>query len=98
MVNVVKLKLSPELHSRFRKWAFDRGTTMQSALVESVVKMCGGERLAVALEGVKSKSATPTKSTEPKKGRKCDFCPEVVEKWENVNGFVVCESCQRKSK
>ena len=42
-MSLVRVKMSSELHRKFRRWAFDNSTTMQSALVGAAESMCNGK-------------------------------------------------------
>jgi len=46
-VSLVRVKMSSELHRKFRRWAFDNSTTMQSALVGAAESMCNGKTVTV---------------------------------------------------
>ncbi len=58
----VKVKMPGELHEKFRRWAFDHGTSMQESIVSRVRVLCGepGKPFSVQTPPAAAKGLFPT--------------------------------------
>ena len=91
-VSLIRVKLSRELHRKFRRWAFDSGTTMQAALMGAADKLCNGDVTSVKRHYNPSilKPDEPDKSSAPSPYK---FTPETCPKHYFFPGTRTCTKC-----
>ena len=58
-MSLVRVKMSSELHRKFRRWAFDNSTTMQSALMGAAESMCNGKEYKREVVEVDTRGRAP---------------------------------------
>ncbi len=103
---VIRLKLDPQKHEKFRRWAFESRTTMQaeledhvSELVESVMGVGAPvvPRAISAPKTVHSVSVVSPGEPDIKMTKPCSVCTKECDKWVyGRKNEIICMECAER--